>query len=105
MSQTLDHHVLLSGYSIFLADDEVVVVHLLAVNPRFQRGEYAGRIMKEVIGLSREKGLKAVRLDALECNISAHRLYESLGFKKHDVRRWYAPNTGWIGFFLFEHHL
>ena len=44
------------------------------------------------------KGLKAVRLDALACNTPAHRLYESLGFQKRDVRHWYAekmPRSIW----------
>ena len=70
-----------------LADDEVAVVHLLAVNPHFQKRGYARTAVKEVIELVREKSVKAVRLDALECNAPAHRLYESLGFKKRDVRR------------------
>ena len=51
------------------------------------------------------KGLKAVRLDALACNTPAHRLYESLGFQKRDVRHWYAENTGWYDFYLFEYLL
>lgn len=88
-----------------LADDEVAVVHILAVNPRFQKRGYARKAMHEVIELAREKGLKAVRLDALECNTPAHKLYESLGFKKRDVRHWYASNTGWIDFYLFEYLL
>ena len=52
--------------------------------------------------MKRREGRKAVRLDALECNMPAHRLYESLGFRKFDVRCWYASNTGWINFYLFE---
>lgn len=92
-------------WQVELVDDEVAVVHLLAVNPHFQKRGYAKTTMKEVIELAREKGLKAVRLDALECNVPAHRLYESLGFKKRDVRHWYASNTGWIDFFLFEYLL
>lgn len=88
-----------------LADDEVAVVHILAVNPRFQKRGYARTAMHEVIELARDKGLKAVRLDALECNTPAHKLYESLGFKKRDVRHWYASNTGWIDFYLFEYLL
>lgn len=92
-------------WQVELADDEVAVVHLLAVNPLLQKRGYAKTIMKEVIELARTKGLKAVRLDALECNVPAHRLYESLGFKKRDVRHWYASNTGWIDFYLFEYLL
>ena len=55
-----------------------------------------------VVMVGKKMGKKAVRLDALVCNIPAHRLYESLGFQKRDQRRWYADNVGWIDFFLYE---
>ena len=75
------------------------------MNPHFQGLGYAKEIMKDVMELAKGRGLKAVRLDALACNIPAHRLYMSLGFKKMDERRWYADNTGWIDFYLFEYLL
>ena len=58
--------------------------------------------MEEAIDLSKRTGFKVVRLDALESNVLAHSLYESLGFLKRDERLWYAENTGWINFYLFE---
>ena len=58
--------------------------------------------MEQIMVLSREMGKKAVRLDALVCNIPAHQLYESLGFQKRDQRRWYADNVGQTDFFLYE---
>ena len=85
-----------------LEDDEVAVAHLLAVNPRYQKRGYARAIMEEAIDFSKRTGFKAVRLDALESNTPAHSLYESLGFLKRDKRLWYAENTGWINFYLFE---
>ena len=85
-----------------LADDEVAAVHILAVNPRSQGRGYAKQMMRDVIDLSKGMGKKAVRMDALACNAPAHRLYESLGFKKRGVCRWYAENTGWFDFYLFE---
>lgn len=68
--QTEDYHGI--DWQAELTDDEVAVVHILAVNPHFQKCGYARKAMKEVIELAREKGLKAVRLDALECNAPAH---------------------------------
>ena len=41
-------------------------------------------------------------LDALCCNTPAHRLYEGLGFKKCGTQNWYAGNTGYIDFYLYE---
>ncbi len=86
-----------------LADDEVAAVHILAVNPHCQRHGYARMVMKDVIDLAKDIDKKAVRLDALACNAPAHRLYESLGFKKRGVCHWYAENTGWFDFYLFEY--
>ena len=101
--QTEEYHGI--NWQAALQDDEVAVVHILAVNPHYQGQGRSRKIMEEVISLARDAGLKAVRLDALECNTPAHRLYESLGFKKCDVRHWYAENTGWIDFYLFEYLL
>ena len=101
--QTNDYHGI--DWQIALKDDEVAVAHILAVNPRFRHHGYAKAIMQEVISLANSKGFKAVRLDALACNTPAHRLYESLGFQKRDVRHWYAENTGWVDFYLFEYLL
>ena len=94
--QTEDYHGI--DWQMALKDDEVAVVHILAVNPCFRSRGCAKAIMRDVISLANNKGLKAVRLDALACNIPAHQLYESLGFLKRDVRRWYAENTGWFDF-------
>ena len=101
--QTDDYHGI--NWQLALKDDEVAVVHILAVNPRFRNRGCAKAMVREVISLADSKGLKAVRLDALACNIPAHRLYESLGFQKRDVRHWYAENTGWFDFYLFEYLL
>ena len=101
--QTSEYHG--ADWQITPEDDEVAVVHLLAVNPKCRKQGYAKAVMAEVIDLAKRSGMKAVRLDALACNIPAHRLYESLGFRKRDTRHWYAENTGWIDFDLFEYCL
>ena len=91
-----------AAWAFPLGDDEVSVVHLLCVAPELQKQGVARETMGLVIELSRERNKKAVRLDALACNIPAHRLYESLGFQKRDQRRWYADNVGWTDFCLYE---
>ena len=88
-----------------LADTEVVTVHLLAVAPEYQNRGLAEKLMQEVMGLARDAGIKAIRLDAVASNEPAHRLYQRLGFIKVDIKNWYACNTGWADFFLFEYLL
>lgn len=101
--QTSEYHSV--NWQIVPKDNEVAVVHLLAVNPHYQKHGYAKEIMREVIDSAKRTWMKAVRLDTLECNKPAHRLYESLGFRKRDTRHWYAENTGWFDFDLYEYCL
>ena len=90
-------------WSADLRDDEVAVVHILCVDPKRQKCGLAKEIMNEIINVSKESNKKAVRLDALCCNKPAHRLYETIGFKKCGTQNWFASNTGWIDFFLYEY--
>lgn len=103
LSQGKDYHNI--DWQIDLRDDEVATAHLLAVDPHKQKRGLAKTVMNDVINIARSHGKKAVRLDALDCNTPAHRLYETIGFQKRDIRRWYAENTGWIDFYLFEYLL
>jgi len=103
MSQGEDYHPIKWGLD--LEDDEVAVVHILCADPARKRSGLAKHVMVELENIARENGKKAVRFDALSCNIPAHNLYESLGYQKRGVQNWYAENTGWIDFFLFEKKL
>lgn len=98
--QSEDYHN--TAWSVDLTDDEAAVVHILCVDPKLQKQGVARETMGLVIELSRSLGKKAVRLDALSCNIPAQHLYESLGFIKKGQERWYADNVGWTDFFLYE---
>ena len=99
-SQGSDYHD--RRWGLALADDEAAVVHLLCVNPQFQRQGIGHQAMLLAIDLARKMGKKAVRLDALACNTPAHRLYESLGFQRRDTAHWFTDNAGWTDFYLFE---
>lgn len=85
-----------------LEDDEVAVVHVFCVSPDF-RGKGMGRkMMAEAIRLSREAGKKALRLDALDGNLPAHRVYRDAGLLPMGTRPEYYPNTGHADFIYYE---
>lgn len=86
-------------------DDEVAVIHILCIHPQKQGCGLAKKIVNEIMDLARTKHRKAVRLDALCCNTPAHKLYEDLGFQKCGIQNWYADNTGYIDFYLYERAL
>lgn len=94
-----------TAWELDLEDEQVAVVHLLCVNPKYQRQGIGKRTMAHAIALAEQMGKKAIRLDALACNIPAHRLYESLGFQRRGTAHWFADNVGWTDFYLFEHLL
>lgn len=100
LSQGEDYHE--ACWEQELNDDQVAVVHLLCVNPRYQHRGIGRKAMELAEELARKEGKKALRLDALACNAPAHRLYESLGFQKRGTAHWFADNVGWTDFYLFE---
>ena len=79
MYQGDDYHAI--EWSQQVADDKAAVIHILAVNPDFQSKGIGTEMILEAINLAKEKGMQAIRLDALASNIPAHRMYERLGFE------------------------
>lgn len=61
-------------------------------------------MIKECIRLAKNEGKQAVRLDALESNIPARKMYEALGFQCRGKQNLYAENTGWTNFLFFEYY-
>ena len=74
-----------------VADDEVAVIHILAVSPDSQGKGIGSEMIRE-----------AIRLDALASNTPAHKLYKRLGFEYRGQQHLYAENSGWTDFYFFE---
>ena len=85
-----------------LEDDQVATVHMLGVNPEMQGQGIAHRSVEAAIQKAREMGKKAVRLDALSCNLPAQKLYRSMGFAEVGTACWQSANLGWTDFVLYE---
>ena len=88
-----------------LEDDQVATVHMLGVNPEMQGQGIAHRAVKAAIQKARKMGKKAVRLDALSCNLPAQKLYCSMGFAEVGTARWQFANLRWTDFVLYEYFL
>lgn len=103
LSQEEDYHDV--KWNLNLSDDEVSVIHILCSDPDRKRQGIAKRFMSELTRVAKSENKKAIRLDALYCNIHAQKLYESLGYIKCDEKHWYACNIGWTDFYLYEYEL
>lgn len=86
-----------------LPDDEVAVIHILAVSPDRQGEGIGERMVRGALRIARERGKKSLRLDTLLSNTPAQRLYERLGFVRCGQQRLYAENTGWTDFLFYEY--
>lgn len=89
MYQGEDYHAI--EWSQPVPDDEVAVIHILAVHPDRQGSGVGSEMVRE-----------AVRLDALASNTPAHNMYKRLGFEYRGKQHLYAENTGWTDFYFFE---
>jgi ribosomal protein S18 acetylase RimI-like enzyme len=103
MCQGEDYHAI--EWSQKVADDEVAVIHLLAVNPDKQDAGIGSKMILEAIQLAKNNGKKAVRLEATSSNTPVHKLYERLGFEYRGKQRLYVENTRWLDFIYFEYPL
>ena len=101
MYQGGDYHAI--EWSCNVADNEVAVIHILAVSPDKQGTGIGSKMIREAIQLAHNKGMKAIRLDVLASNTPAQRLYERLGFAYRGKQHLYAENTEWTDFYFFEY--
>ena len=82
--------------------DEVIVLHVLAVHPDRRRKGLAQRLVENVIEQARNAGKKALRLDVIENNTSAEKLYQELGFRYIHAKTLYYDVVGEMTFKLYE---
>ena len=101
MYQGEDYHNI--EWSQQVEDNEVAVIHILAVSPDCQGKGIGSEMIREAIRLAQTNGMKAIRLDALASNTPAHKIYKALGFEYRGQQHLYAENTGWTDFYFFEY--
>ena len=95
----------IDGYSDapwLIDSDEVIILHVLAVHPDQHGKGLARRLVENVIELERKAGKKALRLDVIENNITAEKLYQKLGFQYVQTKTLYYDVVGEMTFKLYE---
>lgn len=84
-------------------EDEVAVMHVLAISPDCRRGGVASFMLTKVKELCRSRGIRSIRLDALTCNAPACRLYRREGFSVTYAGPILIPEVGVKDFEVFEY--
>ena len=100
MSQGQDYEAV--SWAENLENNGVATLHLLAVCPEYRGRSLGNTILELACEHAKQQGKKAMRLDVLESNLPAQRMYEKAGFAYRGKQHWYAENTGWTDFLLYE---
>ena len=82
--------------------DEVIVLHVLAVHPDHRGKGLAQRLVENIIEQERKVGKKTLRLDVIENNTTAEKLYQKLGFQYIQAKTLYYNVVGEMTFKLYE---
>lgn len=87
------------------ADGEFSVIHALGVLPSHHGRGFARELVAAAKDVARGLGHKALRLDVLNGNLPAVRLYESEGFRFVSRVKLFYEDTGLTDFLLYEYAL
>lgn len=82
--------------------NQITVIHALGVLPALHGRGLAKQMVDFAIQNARKDHMKAIRLDVLDGNLPAMKLYESMGFSYRRTARMFYEDTGWTNFHLFE---
>ena len=85
--------------------DEVMVIHILGVLPTHGNQGLGKDLVRQAIHYAKSHQQKAVRLDVLEGNIPAEKLYTSMGFQYYETISMYYEDTGWTNYEIYEYEL
>ena len=102
-SQNENYHRI--AWAVEAKDDEVAVIHLLAIDPELQGRGLARAVLEEAVRTAKASGKKALRLDAIATNTPAQALYERFGFVNRGTAEDYYESTGTVDFVFYEYPL
>ncbi len=87
------------------ANDEVAVIHLLAVHPAARGRQLGAYLVREAIRLARSMGKRVMHLDVVQGNLAASRIYRAEGFEFIGPYQVFYEDTGLMYFDLYEYVL
>ena len=93
------------SWQVPASNADALIIHLLGVLPEYWGKGLGKELLDFADQFSRAKGQKALRLDVMEENLPARRLYEQNGFKEIETIKMYYESTGWSGFTMYEKDL
>jgi len=90
------------NWKVSAKNSEVIIIHALGVLLEYQGKGIAMQMVNYVINYCKDKNMKAIRLDVLEQNRPAQKLYTKMGFVFLDKIQLFYEDTGLTDFLLYE---
>lgn len=91
------------SWGIDAKDDEIGVIHVLAISPMHFREGIGKKFISGLILHAEKAGIKAIRLDVFKINVPAIKLYKMMGFELKAEIPMFVPNIGDEDFELYEY--
>ena len=89
-------------WQVEAADGEYSIVHAFGVATRCRGLGLGTAMMRHIMTLARKAGEKAMRLDLIDLNLPAERVYLGLGFYHCASVRLFYEEVGWQLFHMYE---
>ncbi len=90
------------NWNVDAHDNEITLIHALGVKPEYQGRGIASEMVQHAINLAKSQRHKALRLDVLEGNLPAEKLYPKHGFVYVETVEMFYEDTGLANYELFE---
>ncbi|HIU25720.1 MAG TPA: GNAT family N-acetyltransferase [Candidatus Copromorpha excrementigallinarum] len=82
--------------------EKISVIHILGVSPLYHRRGIGEYLVQKAVEISEAMGKKALRLDVIEGNLPAAKLYVKMGFSYRDTVSMFYEESGWQRFRIYE---
>lgn len=90
-------------WNIKASGKEIAVIHALGVMPEFSKQGVGKYMVHKAVEVAKKNGQKVIRLDVLDGNLPAEKLYRSAGFKFIETVELFYEDTGLCKFDLYEY--
>lgn len=89
-------------WSVHAENKKILFIHALGVAPAFGGRGIAKYMVQKAVETAQKHNMKAIRLDVLQGNIPAMKLYTKMGFQHMGTVRMFYEDTGWTNYEMFE---
>lgn len=90
-------------WSVDAEKSELLVIHALGVHPDYSGKGIAKQMVQNALETARKNKIKTIRLDVLDGNLPAEKVYTKMGFVYRDTVTMFYEDTGFTSYKLFEY--